>query len=254
MDVKLIVTDLDDTLLTDEKKVSERTLQAIKHCRQKGIKFVPATARPLNKLATFKLPQDAWITLNGSRIYLEDEQIYHKGISKIELDAFLPLLLKKYGDCRITVDIDGFFYVNHDLSEIKPEEMRYEICDLMQLPNKIVDRILLTLPSTSEIKNLQLILPHYLHAHLFRDQPFCRILHKEVSKARALAYLCEKWQINPREVVAFGDDYNDIEMFEFCGYGVAMENAIDELKAVATAVTKSNNHDGVARWLEQHVL
>ena len=254
MNIKMIVTDLDDTLLSGKKEITEYTLTIIRKCQELGIKFVPATARPLSKIEPLGISADALITLNGSRIYQAGEQIYHKGISKKELNAFLPTFLKKYNTCRISVDMDDFFYTNHDLSEIEPKLTNFKIHDLMTLPDKIIDRILLTLPQPSEIKNLQEILPDYLHAHLFRDQSFCRILHKDVSKAAAISHLCEKWQIDPSEVVAFGDDYNDIEMFKLCGQGVAVENAIAELKAVATDTTCCNNTDGVAKWLEQNVL
>ena len=254
MNIKMIVTDLDDTLLSGKKEITEYTLTIIRKYQELGIKFVPATARPLSKVESFGLPADALIILNGSRIYQAGEQIYHKGISSEELKAFLPTLLKKYADYRISVDMEDFFYTNHELSEINPTATQYKICDLLTVPDKITDRILLTLNDKSELKNVQDILPNYLYAHLFDGQPFCRILHKEVSKAHAISHLCEKWQIDPSEVVAFGDDYNDIEMFELCGQGVAVENAIAELKAVATDTTSCNNRDGVAKWLEQKIL
>jgi hydroxymethylpyrimidine pyrophosphatase-like HAD family hydrolase len=54
--------------------------------------------------------------------------------------------------------------------------------------------------------------------------------------------------------VSFGDDKNDLEMIKRCGIGVAVENALDEVKNVAKYVCKSNNDDGVARWLEEYIL
>ena len=60
--------------------------------------------------------------------------------------------------------------------------------------------------------------------------------------------------ISPEEAVYFGDDQDDAESMEFCGIGVAVENAIPEVKAVADEVTSDNDEDGVARWIEAHLL
>jgi hydroxymethylpyrimidine pyrophosphatase-like HAD family hydrolase len=54
--------------------------------------------------------------------------------------------------------------------------------------------------------------------------------------------------------MAFGDDYNDIEMLQRCGTGIAMENGIDEIKKISDYICGSNNKDGVARWIEKNIL
>ncbi|MDR2687801.1 MAG: HAD-IIB family hydrolase [Oscillospiraceae bacterium] len=77
---------------------------------------------------------------------------------------------------------------------------------------------------------------------------------KEATKLNGVRAIAEHFNIPLAEVIAFGDDYNDIEMLASCGTGVAMANAIDEVKAVAGHICASNDEDGAARWLEAHVL
>ncbi|MCL2079415.1 MAG: HAD hydrolase family protein [Oscillospiraceae bacterium] len=80
------------------------------------------------------------------------------------------------------------------------------------------------------------------------------IMHKDATKAKALTQLARLWGISQSEIVAFGDDSNDIDMLAYVGVGVAMGNAINEVKAVADFVCNTNNNDGVAKWIEENIL
>ncbi|MCL2559914.1 MAG: Cof-type HAD-IIB family hydrolase [Turicibacter sp.] len=254
--IKLIVTDLDETLLTTDKKITERTIETIEKCRAKGIKFVPATARAiriLEKLALTKgLSYDALITLNGSRAYLDGELIYHKGMTPAERDAAIPPIRKTFPGFGLSVDIHGISYADHDLSQWEDDFVW--TTDFTDLPDEIADRMIMHLQDQANLSKLEAVLPDYLYAHLVEGTPLTRILHKGVSKAHAIKHVCDMWGIKPEEIVVFGDDHNDIQMFEFAGHAVAVANAVDELKAIATDTTLDNNHDGVAVWLEKHVL
>jgi HAD superfamily hydrolase (TIGR01484 family) len=81
-----------------------------------------------------------------------------------------------------------------------------------------------------------------------------QIMNASVSKAAALRNVIERRAITPDQVMVFGDDTNDLELFDMCGYPVAMGNAIDELKDKAWHVTETNNLDGVAIVLERLLL
>lgn len=83
---------------------------------------------------------------------------------------------------------------------------------------------------------------------------FLEILHPDVSKGNAVKLLAKELGIPREEVMAIGDNGNDVSMLEFAGCGVAMGNAIDDVKAVADVVTKSNNEAGVAHVLDELVL
>ncbi len=66
--------------------------------------------------------------------------------------------------------------------------------------------------------------------------------------------IAEHYNVSTSTFAAFGDDVNDLEMIQNCGVGIAVANAIDEIKAVADDICDTNDHDGVAKWLEEHVL
>lgn len=74
------------------------------------------------------------------------------------------------------------------------------------------------------------------------------------AKWNAIKRLSTNFEVSSADIAAFGDDYNDIEMLQNCGIGVAVANALDEAKAAANFVCGSNDEDGVARWLEENVL
>lgn len=257
--IKMIFSDLDNTLLTNQKDISDYTLDIIERCRENNIKFIPATARPMRTLKRMGLldmfPYDALLCFNGSRIYYNNKLIYHTGLSKENLDLFLPKLLENFSDCRISIEINDTVYVNHNIWEVDQNEKNYIITkDFKNLPNMICERIIVELKDLNDLVKLKAILPDYLYAHNIEGSKVCRVLDKSVSKANAIDYLCHQWNISKDEIVVFGDDFNDMEMFNYCTNKVAMSNAIDELKEIATDITLSNNEDGVAFWLDQNII
>jgi hydroxymethylpyrimidine pyrophosphatase-like HAD family hydrolase len=103
------------------------------------------------------------------------------------------------------------------------------------------------------IESVNEYLPPELYAQLIRD-PLIFIANKLATKWNATRLLAGERQIKNSDIVCFGDDYNDIEMLKNCGVGVAVSNALNEVKAVADYVCGSNDEDGVAKWLEGNVL
>lgn len=257
--IKMIVTDLDNTLLRNDKTVSEYTLRIIHACKERGIKFVPATARAIRRLKELQLfeilPYDALICLNGSQIFMNHEIIYHQGISKEEFAPVLLKILQNFSNQRISIEANDVMYVNHHIWEVDSKEKNYVITkDFSCLPDQLIDKIVIESKDKKDMKLIQSILPPYLYAHSVSDAPVYRILHQNVKKSLGIEHLCQLWQIHPDEVVCFGDDFNDLEMMEYCGCGIAMENAVAEVKERAKDITLSNEEDGVAWWLEKHLL
>lgn len=80
------------------------------------------------------------------------------------------------------------------------------------------------------------------------------VMNKSATKMNAIQYIAEKYGINLENVISFGDDYNDIEMIKGCGKGIAMGNALDEVKAAADDLCENNENDGVAKWIASHVI
>ena len=88
----------------------------------------------------------------------------------------------------------------------------------------------------------------------FSDIPWYKMSKKGATKEKAIEALCSHLKISPEEIVAFGDDFNDIGMLELCGKGIAMKNAIPEVQQIADEVCLSNEEDGLANWIEANLL
>ena len=97
------------------------------------------------------------------------------------------------------------------------------------------------------------ILPIDLYLIALREHDG-QIMHKEATKFKAVEALSRYWKIEPLEIVAFGDDLNDIDMLSWTGIGVAMGNAVDEVLTTADEVCLSNDEDGIAVWIEKNIF
>lgn len=84
----------------------------------------------------------------------------------------------------------------------------------------------------------------------FSDGYWYKFTKKNATKEDAILHMCEVCGITADDIIAFGDDYADIGMLKLCGVGVAMGNAIDEVKEIADCVIGDNDHDGIARYLQ----
>lgn len=96
-------------------------------------------------------------------------------------------------------------------------------------------------------------MPQGLYLTVSRDM-LAQIMNVDATKSKAIAAIAKYWGIDMAEVVAFGDDLNDIDMLTSCGIGVAMGNAVKEVMIAGDEVCGTNDEDGIARWLIDHVL
>ena len=83
----------------------------------------------------------------------------------------------------------------------------------------------------------------------FSDIPWYKLSKKAATKEKAIEELCRHMNITSSEIAAFGDDFNDIGMLKLCGKGIAMQNAIEEVKNAADEVCETNENDGVAKYI-----
>ena len=98
-------------------------------------------------------------------------------------------------------------------------------------------------------------LQFYEEYTIFKSEPFyCEILNKKASKGQAVQRLAASLQISQHEIMAIGDHPNDLDMVQYAGIGVAMGNAVDEVKKIADYITSTNNEDGVAKAIEKFIL
>lgn len=88
----------------------------------------------------------------------------------------------------------------------------------------------------------------------FSDGYWYKFTRKDVTKEKAIMEICSACGIKAKEIIAFGDDYADIGMLKLCGKGIAMGNAINEVKEIADLVIGSNDEDGIAEYLRQSII
>lgn len=261
---KLIAVDMDDTLLDNKLRISERSIEAVRKVRASGINITLATGRmfcsvkPYAEQLGINLPL---ITYQGALVKnaLSEEVLLHKAVP-LNLARQVITSVKEYG-YHINVYINDKLYVE----KITPEGEHYsEICgielnavgDLLGFLQHPPTKVLI-ISSEEKIDQLQNDMkPIYgEQLHITKSKPhFLEFSHPEATKGHALAMLANYFGVQREQVMAIGDGYNDVEMLEFAGMGVVVGNARDEIKALADYVAPSNEEEGVAEVLEKLVL
>lgn len=249
--IKMIVTDLDGTLLKDDKQISAHTKAVINQLRNRGILFVVATARPIRAVKTF-LPwvnYDAAIFHNGAVILDHKTLLKNWGIENPR--EIVHAILNDKPNYKIAVESNDVMYSNFNAEEIWSGIDYIKTSDFKELKHSYAEKIIIDAPS--EEMN---ILKKYITDDLYMlpsDNRIITIHNIQSSKMNGIKTLAERYHISPSQIVAFGDDYNDIDMLKSCGIGVAVKNALPEVKDAADEITESNEQDGVAKWLERYL-
>ncbi|MCL1844115.1 MAG: HAD family hydrolase [Defluviitaleaceae bacterium] len=251
--IKMIVTDLDGTLLRTDKTLSMRTKAILRQSREKGIKIVYATGRggSAERVAPSEL-FDGKITMNGAVAKVADTVLYERLIPYQTARPFLMACDKR--GIKITSEINGMHYSNFAVSDFWPLLTTYEEVDFEQ--HKIdAEKIYSPNPDTEEELFIKQHLPDDLYSVVTSDATgsLLQVMHKDAAKSKAVAALAKHWNIASCEIVAFGDDRNDIDMLSGAGIGVAMAGAIKEVKAVSNYICGSNDEDGLAKWIEENI-
>jgi len=248
--IKLIATDLDGTLLRSDLTVSQRTIDVLRRCRASGIKIIFATGR--GGSAELIVPPgifDGRITNNGA-VTVADGVTYKRLIPCMEARALL-LACDKRG-FMLTSQISDMHYTNFDVAPIWPQVKNYKIVDF-NIHGLDAEKICMDVKTDDEEAFIRSRLTENMYLTIARDG-LGMIMCRDATKSKALAGLAEVWCIDKNEIVAFGDDLNDVDMLSYAGVGVAMGNALEEARAAAGHICKTNDEDGVADWLEEHIV
>ena len=251
--IRMIVTDLDGTYLRNDKSVSEYTRRITAEVRKRGVLFVVATARPIRSVVE-RLPYvqfDVGIFHNGAVMRTSEGDIYGAGIS--EPDVIARRILEGIPGSNISVESEDVLYCNYDSLRVWPGEPYTFTEDFACVQGKTADKLIVEAHSHEEAQRIARYIPDYAYTQLSENR-IAMIMNKRATKLNAIRMVAEKYGVAMDEVVAFGDDYNDIEMLKGCGKGIAVANALDEVKAVADEICGSNMEDGEARWMEENIL
>jgi hypothetical protein len=247
----MIATDLDGSLLRDDKTVSERTKSVLRQCREAGIKVVYATGRggSAERLTSAEC-FDGRAIINGTFVYDGGTMLCN---NKIPFDVARPVLMScNRRGIKISTQWGGMKYANFVMSDVWPDVTNFQIADFAT--HEIdAEELLVGDLQPEDAKYIRAILPEELYLVVLRDN-FGQIMHRDATKAKAIAALARNWGISQSEIAAFGDDLNDVDMLSYAGIGVAMGNALDEVIAVSDFVCLRNDEDGIADWLTTHLL
>ena len=245
---KLIVTDLDRTLLRTDKTISAYSTDVLLRCQRQGTRIAFATARPKRSVLEFieTIPVDALILNNGASAYAGEKLLHYSGIESKVKDALLLAMNRDFPDVTIAAEIDDVFYTNF--------EHRNSIrSDFTNLPDKCAEKIIVAISSSNDLEKISAYLPEDLYIEV-SDERLGYIMNRDTSKWKAVRKTASYFGIPLTEVAVFGDDFNDLEMIRKSGTGVAVANAVDDVKAAADCICDTNDNDGVAKWLEENVL
>ena len=250
MSIKMIVTDLDGTLLREDKTVSKRSENALSRCRELGIKIVYATARSMSnkKLVPHEL-FDAQIINNGAIAYA-DGGILHNCLMKPETTRPLLIACDMRG-LKTAAQSNGVHYSNFDVVKEWAQLRQFEITDFRSY-DKETEKMYALVNTDDDVRIIENLLPTDLYMTVSRDG-MAMIMHAGATKLSAVSTLAQYWRVAKSEIVAFGDDLNDMDLLSGVGIGVAMGNALDDVKAVAADTCDTNDNDGLAKWLEEQM-
>lgn len=269
MKYKLLVLDVDGTLLNEEKAISKRTLAALLKVQQMGVRIALASGRPtygllpIAKSLELGLYGGFILSYNGSQIIdaKNGEVLFERRINP-EMIPYIEKKAIKNGFALFTYHDDTLLTNNPDnvhvqeeatlnnLKLITEEEFSTAIdfapCKCMLVSD---DEEALTDLENHWKKRLDGVLD------VFRSEPyFLEVVPCTVDKANTLAVLLEYLDIRRDEVLAIGDGVCDVAMIQLAGMGVAMGNSVDSVKICADYTTDTNGNDGVAQAVEKLIL
>lgn len=287
---KLVVVDLDGTILNSYGEISETTKESVKKCLEKGAKIVIASGRPIDSIKTIANElgiEEYFIAGNGALIYdlKKDEIIYENYMKKEKVLEIIKICednsisYNVYTDKTILTTNLKFNVLYYYKENLKKEEnkktnvsivenmynyvknlneekfLKITICDESAT---IFNSIVRTL---KEINDVEILEVSHMSRKIIKqgteeipiEYYYTEISAKNVDKWDAVEYLARKLNIENEEIIAIGDNINDKKMIENAGLGVAMKGSAPDVINVANIVTDSNDNNGVAKILEKYI-
>lgn len=265
MKYKAIALDLDGTLKSSDKKILPETKKVLMNLANKGIVIILASGRPTQGMIG-EAKELELATLGGYVLSFNGARVVNQKTKEIVCDKVFSKDLvrsvynqgKKYhlsvlsylDDKIVTEDVEDE-YVQYEASlnymEIK------EVDSFVESIHQSVNKILLT-GKPEYVENVldDFKSPFEDTLSVYRSAPFfIEVMDQGVDKASSLDIVLKSLKIKPKELIAFGDGYNDISMVRYAGMGVAMGNGVDEIKAIADTITDDNDHEGIANYLKR---
>lgn len=269
MGIKLITIDIDDTLVNSEKQITPRVKQALQTATNKGVKVVLATGRPLSGVQDYltqlhlaNQSDQFAITYNGSVVQTTaGEQLGGHELSLADYKKF-KAIAEKYNSYiqveslsyAITANTMVNRFANGENNMVRMPLKFQPVSDMTTDEHYVK---FMFIDEAEKIDELAEHMPQELkdEYYIVKSTPnFLEVMHKQSTKGNGLQLLADKLGIDMSETMALGDQHNDLTMIAASGIGVAMANAVPEVKAMADVMTTSQNEDGVGLAVEKWVL
>ena len=257
----LLCTDLDGTLLNDEKQISKENLDAIEYFKSEGGKFSFITGRPpLISFDTYNKvkPNVPFGCFNGGGLYDgEKEELIWSVLLPKNAAELVDFVDKEFSTVGIQINTQKNIYYQKESSGTvafrKITNTKYIYGDFDSIKEPIV-KIVFACEDIDVMEKFVAELPKHPLMSQFdfirSELTLCEILPKNVSKGNVLKILADYLKIDMKNTVAIGDYNNDISMIKNAGVGVAVSNAVPDAKAVADIVTVSNNEHAIAKIID----
>lgn len=260
---KMIIMDLDGTLLHSNKKCSDDSMQYLKFLKDKGYIIVLATGRVLN--SAIRVTEGAnfanYIISNGGGIIydIQNKDFLYKNKIDIHMIKRFYLNYEKYLSSFCMCGTD-YYYRYHPLSAISIDDQNIEDVITFLQTHPDIYHLCLHFNQDINVNNIKPILQSefsdlyfLVMQDSFSKNQWMDVFNAKVSKYNTILHLADICNIDNKDIIAFGDGLNDQEMLEKCSIGVAMGNALQQLKTNANYITLSNNEDGIITFLKQYL-
>ena len=266
MNYKMLVLDLDDTLLRDDHSISDRNKEMLMKAQEQGVYVVLASGRPTPAMLQYAEQLDLKkygsyiISYNGAVItdLTKQTTIFEQSLSKEQIHSL--------HDFSMANNVDIITYTSDSIiSETSSKYIDVEL-EITQMKFNKVD-CFKSAVTESAVKCLLLEEPEYLktvETKLKKEKPnksvslskpfFLEVMPQGIDKAASIARLAEKLDIRQEEIIAVGNAGNDLTMVEYAGLGVWVDNVTPELRDRADVIVASNNDHGVAEVVERYII
>ncbi len=267
---RVLALDLDGTLLTDDLRITDRSRDAIRRARARGVAVLLASARPPRSMLRYhqQLGLDTpLVAYNGALVWdtVAGKPLFHEPLVRDAARALVVFLRRRDPELNISLECSDRWYIDDLTEEVRRAIERYEVdpphgvaclekvlADEAEAISKVLFRG--TMKTVEELlASLPPDLAERLHVTTSGDW-FCEVMAAGATKAAAIEWAAAHLGLGPGSVMAIGDSPNDIPMLRAATLGVAMGNASPTVIAAADVVTASNNEDGVAQAIDRYLL
>ena len=261
--IQAVAFDLDDSLLRDDRSISDYTVDVLRRVAAMGIHVIPASGRVRESMRPY-VDQigcaSCYISGNGAEVYAPD----HTLLMSRQLSPAMAKEAARFAiehACYAQSYEDGSFFYDRsgvwaDAYAASARLHGVKVDDLVEYIHLPTPKVLL-IDSPERIAELLPLAQQRFSGRMTAtcSKPiYMEITPPEANKGNALVWTAEYFGFQLEHVMAFGDSLNDMSMLTAVGCGVAMDNARSEVKSAMRFHCLSNEQDGIARYLEQHIL